>query len=250
MTTNTAVILLAGTGSRLKPLTDNTHKALIHIGEKAILSRQIETLHQSGVNHFHLVLGHRSKDIINFVETNLPRHLNFSFHIADNYLTTNNACSLYSALPHLNDGFILMDGDVVLDINLLHDLQSTKEHSSIIVDDDLAKLDAEAMKVTLNADGHVATFGKAVAVSNSAGEAIGVTRFSKAWTEHLKSSFAQTLASAANHHLYYEDIMAYSLQTNIHPEPLGIVRTGARKWVEVDDHKDLQRAQEMFANVF
>ncbi len=67
MSIQKAVILLAGTGSRLKPLTDSMHKALIPVAGSPILQHQIESLQAIGVTDFHLVLGHRANDIQKFI---------------------------------------------------------------------------------------------------------------------------------------------------------------------------------------
>lgn len=253
MSIQKAVILLAGTGSRLKPITDSMHKALIPIAGLPILQHQIQSLQAIGVTDFHLVLGHRAHDIQNFITNLFSQNdsLKCFFHTATDYLSTNNACSLHCALDHIkDDAFILMDGDVILDRDILEELRQHSDKTLFIVDDDKSKLDEEAMKILLNDSGHIDKISKTIPVQSSCGESIGVAAFQKAWTRQLYQHFDQALTIPANTQLYYEDLIQMILNQNTILQPLHIMRTNGRKWVEIDDHHDLKRAQEMFAEVF
>ena len=62
-----AVILAAGVASRLRPLTDNTPKCLLKVGEKSILERTIDNLRANNITEIILVTGYLKEKIENFL---------------------------------------------------------------------------------------------------------------------------------------------------------------------------------------
>ena len=69
-----AVILAAGIGSRLSPLTDNCPKSLLTVGGSVILERMIRNCLSCGMSQFVLVLGHEADEIKKFVKQDISRH--------------------------------------------------------------------------------------------------------------------------------------------------------------------------------
>ena len=65
-----AMIFAAGTGSRLKPLTDHTPKALIPIGGKPMLEHVILKLKSSGFDQIVINIHHLGNQIVDFLEAN------------------------------------------------------------------------------------------------------------------------------------------------------------------------------------
>lgn len=243
-----AIILLAGFGSRLKPITDSTHKALIEIGGATILERQIAGLEAGGVTDFHLVLGHRSQDIENFVAENFP-DLNVRFYMNETYENNNTGYSLNLVLKTLLEDFLLLDGDVLLGGALLSDLCSASGKSALLCETDPAKLDAEAVKVELGDDGTIADIGKHVPLATAHGESIGVGFYTRDWAEALHACLTYELADEKNRNWYYEDAMRALITEGLAPSPLTVIPTGVSPWVEVDDHEDLARARNLFVSL-
>ncbi len=62
----TTIILAAGQGNRLKPLTENTPKCLLKVGGLPILHRQIESLQKHGIKDIIIVVGFMSEMVKNF----------------------------------------------------------------------------------------------------------------------------------------------------------------------------------------
>ena len=61
------MILAAGLGTRLKPLTDKTPKALLKINEKPLLEIVIEKLIQSGIKEIVINVHHLREKIIDYL---------------------------------------------------------------------------------------------------------------------------------------------------------------------------------------
>ena len=72
-----AIILAAGLGTRLRPLTDNTPKALVEVGGKTMLEHQILKLKKAGFNNIVINIHYFGEQIIEF----LKRNNNFGLNI-------------------------------------------------------------------------------------------------------------------------------------------------------------------------
>ena len=63
-----AIIIAAGLGNRLMPLTDDKPKCLLEINGKTIMQRQLEMLQQCGINNIVVVRGYKRKDFKSYAE--------------------------------------------------------------------------------------------------------------------------------------------------------------------------------------
>lgn len=116
-----AIILAAGLGSRLKQITQNTHKALLKVFGKPNIERTIEFLRQIKVNDIYIVTGYKAEDFL-YLEKKFSVNLLYN----ENYATQNNLSSFCKALEFFGDSFII-DADVVMLKNILQ-----KEENSIL----------------------------------------------------------------------------------------------------------------------
>lgn len=241
-----AIILLAGSGSRLKPLTDKTHKCLIPIGGKTILERQIHQLHKNGIENFHLVVGHRADEIKDFARKYLSDCGRLYFYDNPLHTQTNNAYSLLQALRHVDQAFLLMDGDLLLSDELAGRLRDRTGHSVVLTDTDTSRLDSEAMKLSANRNGDICRLGKDIPLSEACGEAIGASLYQRDWTRRLGAYLKEIMRERKNWNLYYEDALQRLIHNQEAPAALKVLSTDGLPWVEVDEPADLSRAQMIF----
>lgn len=116
-----AIIIAAGIGKRMRPVTLDTPKPLIKVNGKRIIENTIELLTQNGVEEIYIVAGYK-KEQFEKVFFNKP-----NVHIVENpyYLDGNNITSLYQVREYLPESFVL-EGDIiikdasVLDNEVLH----------------------------------------------------------------------------------------------------------------------------------
>ena len=119
---STAVLLAAGTGSRLKPLTDDAPKCLSEVNGITILQRLIQSLSEHGFTRLVIVvgyLGHRVRDFLN--ERN--DELEIEFVTNPRYATTNNLYSLWLARLSIDEPCLLLESDVVFDCSSTYSLR-------------------------------------------------------------------------------------------------------------------------------
>lgn len=109
----TALILAAGIGKRLQPLTNSIPKCLVEIDEKPLLNRNIEILINLGFEKLILVTGYKSEMIEMEVEK-YSGQIEIEFVYNSDYDTTNNIYSLWLAEPNIKDPFVLIESDLFL----------------------------------------------------------------------------------------------------------------------------------------
>ena len=117
----TALLLAAGTGSRLLPLTKKSPKCLTLVNETSILERLIKSLNQNGFKRLVVVTGHMEDCIRDFLKTRAG-NLTIEYIFSPLYKTTNNIYSLWMARDIINEPFVLIESDLVFDPSLLREM--------------------------------------------------------------------------------------------------------------------------------
>jgi choline kinase len=239
-----AVILAAGVGSRIRPLTDDCPKTLLQVAGIPILERMIVNIRACGITEVIVVLGYLDARIESFVRTTFP-DLSARFIVNDKYAETNTGYSLMLAEHAVNgSGFVKFDADVVFDPQILRQLIESDEENCLCVDQNI-QLDAEEVKVVVDGDFRVLQASKSVDPKAAAGESIGIEKISPKTGQALFAELCLMMAQKANHQEYYE--AAYErLMANAFPfHALDI--TGL-DWVEIDTFDDFTAANWVFGN--
>lgn len=157
-----ALILAAGQGTRLRPLTNNLPKCLVPLLGRSILERQIETLNSEGINDVHIVTGYCAEKI---------QALGFDTTFNERFESTNMVASFFSAINFLKsfkEDLIVGYGDIVYQQNNLKALLASNDDMSLMVDKEWRSLwslrlenpleDAETL--VLDDDDYVLELGK------------------------------------------------------------------------------------------
>jgi choline kinase len=114
----TALLLAAGTGNRLHPLTRNTPKCLTMINGESILERLVSSLNRHGFTRLVVVTGYM-EHCIRSVLGNQAGDVKIDYVFSPLYDTTNNIYSFWMARNAINEPFLLLESDLVLDDSLL-----------------------------------------------------------------------------------------------------------------------------------
>jgi choline kinase len=241
MKTTTAVILVAGIGSRLRPITDDRPKALVDLGGETILARTVRLLANYGVRKIVLATGYR-EDAVRGAMQGVPVLVEYCRN--PEFDRTQNSVSLALCREALGtDAFFKLDGDVVFQRQVLERLDASSAALAVAVDAG-RMVDAEAMKVTLSRPEalEIAAFGKGIALSQSAGESIGIERISSSFSPILFQALDNAITGGETN-LYYEDV--YSRLIAARALLAEAVPVADLPWTEVDDFADLERAREL-----
>ena len=110
-----AVVLAAGKGTRLRPLTDDTPKALVDVAGRPLLDHVLEQLAGLGISEFIVVVGYRKQQIIDRYEDEFQ---GVPITYAHQREQLGLAHALLQAEPHIDEDFALILGDNVFRANL------------------------------------------------------------------------------------------------------------------------------------
>jgi len=113
-----AIILAAGQGIRLKSVTREP-KCLFKINGETILERQVRLLRKYGIQEIYMVVGYKFHLIKKFVD---EYQLNLNYIHNDKWNQSDNLYSLFLAIQELEEGFVLLNADVVFDGRMLRKL--------------------------------------------------------------------------------------------------------------------------------
>lgn len=132
-----AIILAAGIGSRLMPLTKNIPKSLVKIyDDKTILDLEIDYILYQGIRKFIITVGYRAKKIRKHIKKKYPE-LNVVFIENAKYDSTNCIYSLWLTKNVIDDDVLLLHGDLVLDRNLFQLLLKSKPRNSVLINEQI-----------------------------------------------------------------------------------------------------------------
>ncbi|MEO8138644.1 MAG: phosphocholine cytidylyltransferase family protein [Gemmatimonadota bacterium] len=238
----TAIILAAGLGSRLRPLTDTTPKCLLDVGGKTILARQLERIAAAGIGRAVVVTGYRADDVETHLRGNRPP---IDVALAPNleYASTGNCMSVLAARSQVHGtGIVICDGDVVLTGDALARLVAEAGHSALLLDTE-TPLAEEEMKAQLDAQGAVRRLSKALVPTECAGESIGIQKVSGLALPIFWATL-ESMREASDTQGYYEHAFQRMINAGV---SFRTVPIGHHEWTEIDDLADLEDARARFS---
>lgn len=235
----TALLLAAGTGSRLLPLTKKSPKCLTLVNETSILERLIKSLNQNCFKRLVVVTGHQEDCIRNFLETRAG-NLTIEYVFSPLYKTTNNIYSLWMARNIINEPFLLIESDLVFDPSLLTEMLYPDR---IAIAGMKPRLNGSA--VTINASNTVNAF-HSDAVNGS-----GEIRYKTLNIYSLSASSWYLIVEKLNQFIlagrvndYYEKVFSQLVVEK--SLSLEAVFFDHKPWYEIDTAEDLESAERLF----
>ena len=117
-TITTAVLLAAGMGSRLRPMTNNMPKCLTKVNGSSILGHLIESLHVHGFKRLIVVVGEFESQIRDYLDQ-IAGNLKIEYVVSSKYKTTNNIYSLWLTRNKIQEPFLLLESDLIFSPTLL-----------------------------------------------------------------------------------------------------------------------------------
>jgi choline kinase len=236
---STALLLAAGTGSRLFPLTKSSPKCLTLVHDKSILERLINNLKEQGFKRLVIVTGYKEECIRDFLG-NKSGDLSIEYINSPLYRTTNNIYSLWMARNIINEPFVLFESDLILNTSLL---------DGMVFPDRIA---ISQMHPWLN--------GTTVSVNNIK----QITQFHKGTTETYTDIRYKTVnvysfslsswiaivkklnkhISEGNVNCYYETVFAEMIEDK--SLSFESVSFDSKPWYEIDTMGDLVEAKKLF----
>ena len=224
------IIMAAGVGKRLMPLTKDMHKCMIEINGKPIIMRQIETIRSCGISDITVVGGYRIDDLKGYLGSSV------SFLFNPFYETTNSVVSLWLAGSIFDDDVIIINSDIIFDKALLQALIDDRSGISIAV----SKIwtPEKGYKASIK-NGRVVDMGMDLAPDDIGGEYAGMIKFSRAGLQKFKTVLDDFMKEKI-FDVWLETALAKMLRAGV---PAGYIMVDDKLWLEIDTKEELMAAR-------
>lgn len=230
-----AILLSAGRGSRLLPLTESRPKCLLPVQETTLLGYQLNTLEAAGIRDVTVVTGF----LPDLVEAELAGRsgplkaspfFNPFFQVADNL------ASCWMVRERMDDDFLLINGDTLFKLDLIEKVIAAPPAPILVTIDQKESYDLDDMKVTLSGTSLTA-IGKTLLPSETDAESIGILRFKGSGSMVFRSKLEQMMRTQ-------DGVQAWFLKAiNAIASTEGGVETvliKGHRWAEVDTVADFE----------
>ncbi|MEM7669822.1 MAG: phosphocholine cytidylyltransferase family protein [Pseudomonadota bacterium] len=238
-----AVLLSAGQGRRLSPLTDSKPKCLVSVAGATILDWQLRALGACGIRDVTIVTGFGSEA----VEASLKvggYDLNTSVLFNPFYKVADNIGSCWMARDLIRSDCLLINGDTLFDPRVLAKVLETAKSPISVTIDRKAAYDSDDMKVKLDA-GRLARIGKTL-TGRIDGESIGLLQFRNGGGAAFVDRMENLLRDQASLGLWYLSVIDQLAGDAGAPE-VGTVSIEGLPWAEIDFPHDLPVASDRVA---
>jgi len=237
-----AIILSAGQGRRLLPLTENSPKCLLPVADKAVLVWQIDALFDAGIDEIIIVAGFQIGLIEALLETRYADHDNIKIVFNPFYEVADNLASCWLARSAMDGDFLLLNGDTVIESALISRVLNSQSAPITLSVDFKKNYDADDMKVQLNDDGWVKQVSKIVPSDQIDAESIGLSYFREDGAE----SFSQALEAALRHPAELKSWYLSIIDKLAGQHLVNSCSIEGYRWCEIDFIEDLARAGMIF----
>ena len=247
-----AIIVAAGPGSRLNPLTNERPKCLLEVGGKTILERALEALRENEINRIAVVRGYYSQ---------LIGYPNITYYENPNYRENNILRSLVYAEREMDDDFVFSYSDIIFGSEIVAKLMNKTADIALTVDvnwkqryqgRDLHPI-SEAELVKLE-NGQVVKIGKEVVRPDEAhGEFIGLAKFTKSGAESMRTAYHRIAEERPTAPFQHAASLEKAYMTDMIQELVdngSLVQSSDIEggWMEIDTPQDLEEVRRRFAS--
>lgn len=223
-----AVVLAAGIGNRMRPVTLVTPKPLVKVNGRRMIDTVVEALHINGIFEIYVVVGYKKEQFYAWAKEN------HGIEILENdfYDTCNNISSLYVARDFLQDSMIL-DGDQIIYNPRILNPAITKSGYCC------AWTERQTDEWLLRTD----ETGRVISCSRTGGavgwQLFGISRWTKADGEKLKHCLEEQFESKKNTQIYWDDIPLFCYSKDF---DLSVYPVSNSDVLEIDAYSELCQA--------
>lgn len=239
-----AIVLSAGQGKRLLPLTASRPKCLLEVADdRSVLDLQLAALARCGIEHATVLVGFGAELVGHAIAERRLGNMEVTTLYNPFYAITDNLVTCWIARAAMSDDFLLLNGDTIFEDALLRRVLDAPEAPISVTIDRKRNYDADDMKVTLDTDGRLRAIGKKLPLHTVDGESIGMLRFQRTgvgiYQDALDLAMRQPEA-LSNWYLSVVNELAQKIAVQT-------VSIEGRWWAEIDSPEDLAGVRDHFS---
>ena len=228
-----AVILAAGKGSRLKGAAGDIPKCLAQAGGMSLIERQIIALRACGIDDIIAVIGFCGESVRQVCGTDIEYIENPIF------FRTSSLYSLWLTRKRLDEGFVVLNSDVLVHPQLIIDLLTARYEDALLVaykDETTPPFGDEEMKVIVRS-GLVVDISKSMNPQDADGENVGIVKFGRTGASLLNRQIRLLIAKGSQRAWAPRAFREFA-----RVRPLHAIGTRGLPWIEIDFPADYHRA--------
>ncbi len=236
-----AVILSAGQGKRLLPLTADRPKCILPILGQTLIEWQIDELAKCGIDQVIVVLGYRADKVQEILSSRYDASRVRTVY-NDAYAVSDNLVSCWTVHDEMNEEFVLLNGDTLFEAAVLQRLLEINDHSVTVVINQKDCYDADDMKVELEGS-RLVKIGKDLLPGQVHGESIGMIMFRDQGPMLFRDAIEKALGDPASQKRWYLSVIDDLAQRF----PVWTCLINDLQWCEVDYKADIKQAEKVVA---
>ena len=238
------LILGAGQGKRLLPLTEEVPKALLDIHGRTLVERQIDAFVPCGIKEFVVITGYGStmmRDMLDQIEARNP---GITIRTVYNpfYSVADNLASCWMAREEMDGEFIQVNGDNLFRAAMIDDLLKAPEAPVIVATNNKDQYDTDDMKVMLDGD-RLTEIGKTLPIEAVDAEAIGIYIFRGEGGALYRDTLDKAMLDQSGLRQWFPSAVGTLAKLT----EIKVCSITGHEWCEVDFPVDLQHARQLVA---
>lgn len=233
-----AILLSAGQGSRLLPLTAERPKCLIEFSGKTLIEWQIEMLARCGVKRIDIVTGFMTDMVEELVSGISDPRVEVSCHFNPFFKVADNLGSCWIMREEMKGDFLILNGDTLISEEIVRKVQEGSDWPIAVTVDVKAAYDSDDMKVSRGENGRLARIGKTLTAEESNSESIGFLAFRGEGAELFRETVRRTMRTPDGVNHWYLKVIDMIADTG----KVGTTSIEGMEWAEVDFLNDIEVA--------
>ena len=237
-----ALIIGAGQGRRLLPLTETEPKALLDIGGKSILEWQVEALVPNGVTEIVFLAGFNLEAVERKLDhlSRLWPQARFSATYNPFYGVADNLATCWMARSQMDGDFLLLNSDTLFSPGVLERLLCSPTSPISLAIDAKPRYDEDDMKVELDGS-RLVDIGKTLSEEQVHGESIGMLLFREDGPAQFVEALNAAMAEPQGLRQWYLSVISALAKVT----KVQAVSISGQPWCEIDYPVDVKHARQM-----